>query len=499
MMKIFILIVALLFVSCNLTSSIGSRSNEDIKLDLSDTALLIPVIEAGLQVVDEDKVLLVSRAISPNGVNTGAIFNSDETYIIDDSTSDSKLMAEYFGENWHDSLYGDDPHSYDAVPRTPDEVYKAKSDEISGGILRIPNNGYIKGIYGNNNNDFYITMEFISGKKYRIKQYIYPRDNFNIYYYYEEYLVNEEDVTTGSWAWSWFNNRNIYQKLSKEITYYRDGTYSKRSSESEKVLYNEPKSGAPTMSYTVEDLIENHTNYDYPSSIPIITTSAGSFSSATDSTVKGTRLSQDVTEYYTEDGETSYSVLYMEGIKRRDLRKNVTRYITDRSTGKTNTLSLNTNGNYYTEVNRVYKTKTTYNSEVHIWFKPVSSELDIKRAISWNNDLKQDSSDNSLYSGTLKIHWGSYGSEYQYIVNSSTGLVSISWISNITRSTLVSETIDLSDLENINISGGDSSWSFKGRYQLGELYGVYTYEDNNYNVVLDLEGIEIEDKFYKWK
>lgn len=485
---LFILTTLSFLLSCGFISdSTSSRSDDDIKVDLSDVALLIPAIEAGLEFVDEESAITDrsysndTRAISPG-------------LVTDDGSGN---MAKYFGSDW------------DTLPKSPDEVFTDNSDEVINGVLRIPETGYISGLYSNSNNEFYMTMESESDTEplYRIKLYMYPLDVFNIDYTYEEYFVNEDDDTVGSWDWSWFDNSGEYQKLAKGITYYRDGSYIKRDSTSYEAFYDDVKSGAPDLDDTIDTLLGDYTDYIYPDDSPLFTTSTGTYSSKSTGTIKGTNLKQDVEEYYTEEDTDAdsvpdylYSVLYMESSKRNDSRENVTRYITDMSDDenvKTNILSVNTNGDYYTEMNWVYKEADSYSSERHIWDSSLSSSLDVSNAISVITELTQDDSDNTIYTGEVEAYWGSSGINYNYSLDTETGEISYSWIGIVTRS-LGSDSIDLTDLENITIGSSSSSWSFTGSYQLGELYGTYSYDGTDYEVIMDLEGVEIEGEFYNW-
>lgn len=483
-MKIIItLFILLLFLSCSNYTNSTSRTNEEIKLDLVNIPLIIPAIEAGLSIVDETSVLDITRAFSPIGVTA--------------DVDDAAIMVEYFGSGWANET----PTVENPGPLTPWEVFDKSG--TTGEILRIPEEGFIKGLYNNMNKDFYITMELESGKEYRIELFIYPRDIFNIDYQYIEYYVDEEN-SKGTWAWSWFNNRGKFGKYAQETTYYRDGTYSVRKSEGDSaVLYTNIKEDAPTLDYTVGDLIENITTYDYPRRVPRVTTEVGYYSSYTSSRVKGTNLNQDVEEYYTEEdvdandtADFIYSTLYMEGRKRSDDRENVTRYITDINNNITNILSLNTNGNSYTEINRVYKTETVYNSESHVWYTAPSSSLSVNVATSIYNVLTKNG---SIYEGTMTQYWGASGEIYEYTINTLTGEITMLWINNADSRALSSIIIDLADLANITITEAGSSWSFKGAFELSELIGTYSYEGFDKDVSIYLEGIEIGSEFYSWE
>lgn len=483
MKKITFILTLVFFLSCNQQESTNSLSNEDIKSDLAELSIIIPIIEAGLEVTsgqsasEVEDLLNENRAFSPISVSSDA----------------DQVMTEYFGEEWG------------TAPNAPSEIFSNKAAEVSGVELRIPASGYIYGLEGDATLEFYLVLEQISSVKYRVYLYKYPGDIFNIDYIYEEYIVDESHPDSiASWAWQWFDSRGNLNKYSQNITYYRDGTYSERDISwiSYDSMLDLVKSGSPgdgteePLNYSINDMILDIDDYIYPDVEPIYTddTSSGTFSSISDFLVAGTKNRLSGSEFYTEDETNSYSVLYMEGKKRKDLRKNVTRYIKNRSLNETNILSMNTEGDNYTEINRVRKSSNSYLSWRHIWYTAPSTSLDTNTATSYITVLEKETG-SSIYSGTQEIYYGSDGEKYNYSVDSSTGEVTMIWLESISRS-LGNLTINLTDLRNITIDSGN--WVFTGEYEMGELYGTYSYMGDGYAVVLELQGIEINGVFENW-
>lgn len=490
MKKFTFILTLMLFLSCNQQESNGSRSVDEIKSDLAEISILIPIIEAGLEVTSGKSASEVETLLDENRVFSP----------VSVSESADVIMTEYFGEHWNDN----DSGTVEA-PYTPSEVFTNKAGEVSGGELRIPSSGYITGLYGDTSLEFYLILERISSVKYRVYLYIYPGDVFNIDYIYEEYIVDEShEESIATWAWQWFDSRGNLNKYTENTTYYRDGTYTERDINwsASGTLLDLVKSGSPgdgtaePLNYTVEDMILDIDDYIYPDVEPIYTdnTSTGQYSSISDFTVAGTSNRLVGSEFYTEDSTNSYSVLYMEGKKRKDLRKNVTRYVKDRDLNETNILALNTEGDYYTEINRIRKSSDSYLSWRHVWYTAPSTSLDTNSATSYITVLeKEDGS--SIYSGTQEIFWGSAGEKYNYSIDSSTGEITMVWLESISRK-LGNLTISLTDLRNITISSGN--WEFTGEYEMGELFGTYSYSGDDYAVSLELQGIEINGVFENW-
>lgn len=470
-MRILSVIFSFLILSCTIDTTSDNRSDEDIKLDLLQVTSIIPAIQAGMNLVDEESVLDLTRALDP-------------TVLTD---SDAVTISQYFGESWA------------TAPYTPSEVYAAAGG--TGAEVRIPASGYIKGLYedNNNSNDFYMTMNPVSGKLYLLKLYIYPRDLFTIDHTYLEYYV-DEDNTEGTWAWSWFDNKGSFGEYAKEITYYRDGTYSKRDSspESDKVVYNEVVNNAPSLDDTISTVIGDSVKlslYEYVES-PYFTKSAiaeGNYSSYTNSLVKGSKTQVTVDEYYSEDSSKSYSLLYAVTKKRSDEVYSVTRYIKDRVNGITNIVALNTVGTWYTEFNRVYTTDTTYTSESHIWYAALSSSLDIRHATTIYNELTKNG---DIYEGTMTQYWDIAGNVYNYSIDTTTGTISFSYLNSLTRGVGDNFTISLSDVSDKTVSG--NNWSYKFSYENGVLYGTYTYKNFTKAVDIYLDSIDIGGKVYNW-
>ncbi len=472
-MKIFITFIIVLSLSCSLPTSDTARTDEEIRDDLIEISLLIPVIEAGLELVDEESVLNLSRsrALSPNEV----------------LDIDSDLMAYYFGGDWLTS------------PNTPHELFL--SHGTTGEILRVPSSGEIAGIYGDGNNDFYLTIESLADTKYRVKLYIYPRNIFNIDYTYEEYIVDESN-TDGAWSWDYFNNTGKASSWVKQKTFYRDGTFSNRKTEwvSYSSILTEVKNNAPSLTSAATDIIVNLSLYDFPSDDPVYTNSEGTFSSKTTSLVKAISkgktkvLKQQTTEYYSEEGDKSFTVLFMNGKSRKDDRESVTRAHIDRAIGETNILSMNTDGDDYTEINRIYKTNTTYSSERYMWSESPSESLNIGVANFIKNDLVKVG---DSYTGTLSFSYGSFNLNYSYTIDTLSGEVTTEWL-GFSRDISEGLTIDLADLSNISIETPETTKGFNGRYELGSLIGTYSYDDFEAEVEIGSEGLLINDVFYTW-
>lgn len=486
-MKKIILILTLVSVfSCNQQELGSNLSVDEIKGDLADISLLIPAIEAGLE---------LSNGVSASEVDA----RSNRTFSpIAVSESQDTVMTEYFGADWSD----DDGLTIEA-PYTPSEVFTNKADEVVGGELRIPSTGYITGLNGDDELEFYLILEEISTAKYRVSLYKYPGDIFNIDYIYEEYVVDENSADA-SWAWDWFSSRGNRNQYTENRTYYRDGTYSDRTidwigSDLQLDLVVEESPGYGTsepLNYSVDNMLTDIDLYEYPAVEPIYTddTSVADYSSISDIVVAGTSNRLIGSEFYSENGNSSYSVLYLEGKKRKDDRRSVTRYYQDRDLDAVNILAMNTNGDDYTEINRVRKYGDLYQSWRHVWSVSPSSTLDTDVATSYITDLDRESG-SDIYSGTLTIYSGSSGDVYDYSIDSSTGEITMVWTNSVTR-TLSNTTIDLNDLENITISGGN--WSFTASYEMSELSGTYSYLGTDYVVNIDLEGIEVNGVFEKW-
>lgn len=490
MKYVVIILTLMLILSCNQQESNSTQSTDELKSNLAEISILIPIIEAGLEVTsglsasDVDTLLDEDRAFSPVGVSSSA----------------DLVMTEYFGEYWDDNDSGTAE-----APYSPSEVFTNKAAEVNNGELRIPATGYISGLDGDTNLEFYLILEEISSVKYRIHLYKYPGDVFNIDYIYEQYIVDEShEESIATWAWQWFDSRGNLNKYTENTTYYRDGSYSDReiSWTANSTLLDLVKSSSPgdgtaePLNYSIDDMIQDIDDYIYPESEPIYTdnTSAGNYSSISDFTVAGTRNRLVGSEFYSEDADNSYSVLYMEGKKRKDVRENVTRYFKDRTLNETNILSLNTEGDYYTEINRVRKSSDSYLSWRHIWYTAPSTSLVTNTATSYITNLEKEV-DSNIYSGTQEIYYGSSGEKYDYSIDSSTGEITMIWLESLSRS-MDNITINLTDLDNITISSG--SWEFAGEYEMGELYGTYTYSGTDYAVGLELRGIEINGVFEEW-
>lgn len=479
-MKIFTALLVILFLSCSIEDD--DRTTGDIKGDLSAIVPLISVIEAGLNLVDENSVGTNSRALSP-------------TWSVDSSNED---METYFGSDWQSNPY------------KPSKVYTDNGgDGVS--IVRIPQTDgtHIKNYNGNTNQEFYFTLEPISTKKYRLKLYIYPRDDFNTDYVYEEYVVDEDNE--GTWNWQNFDNTGISNSWIKQTTYYRDGSENNRdtvwSASRKKVdeVYNQ----APALDLSVNDLIADNSLYEYFTDEPVYTISDDGtsdpdtpefYSSKTLGRLKGKRVFLDIIEYYTQEtvsgGYIMRNVQFIESTKRWDSEKIVTRSNKDTVLDKSNYLSLTVTGGKWdsiSEIEKIERTSTTYKSENHFWYKPISSVTTVDDANSVILDLTKNE---NLFEGTSTQYWGSSGEVYNYSINTITGEIITKWIESTTR-TIANQSFSITDVSDITISSGN--WEFSGYYELGELVGTYSYNGDTSDVVVDLYGIEIEGKKYKWE
>ncbi len=470
-MKFLSIIGIIFFLSCSIGTTTTQRDDSLIKDDLINLPLYIPAIEAGISVANEVEIDNVQRALDPTQV----------------TVDDSSIMVDYFGTNWQ------------TTPRTPDEVFQAKG--TSGQTLRIPESGLIKGLYGKVNNDFYLTMENIGTSKYILTLFIYPRDIFNIKYQEIEYVLDETN-SGAAWAWDWFNIRGKNRLYTSEITYFRDGSYSERSSdpESGSVLYTDVKSKAPELdnSASITGVLGSIDNYTIPKKIPRFTTESGQFSSYTKSIIRGGSDIFLADEYYSEDSRYSYSVIYLEAQKQKNIEENVTRYIEDRENNSVKILSLNTNGDYYTEINGIFKTTDSFQSENHVWYTSPVSTLNTSTSNSIYNNLSKatDYETTHLYNGVMKQYWGNNGVEYSYSVNTYTGDIVMQFSSNLNRS--IDPVFNLKDISSITIGSESLPWSFSGKYELGSLKGIYKYENYSADVIIYLNGIEINGKKYNW-
>ncbi|MBN2618359.1 MAG: hypothetical protein JXR64_08635 [Spirochaetales bacterium] len=472
MKYIYIILLATLLGCGQVDLSV--RSNEDIKSDLEELPLLIPVIQSGLSLTNEIESQNITRALAPN---------SDTIPV-----SENEIMIKYFGTNW------------DTAPLKPSEVFTNNSNEVSNDTLRIPQTGTIQGIY-NSNNDFYLTLKDLGSNIYRVKLYVYPRNIFEIDYILEDYIVDEDKNNTDStnstiWSWSNYDNKGNFDNYINNTVYYRDGTYSNKKIEwsGQNVILNLVKNSAPDLDDNIADVLLNIDNYVYPTEIQLYTndTSTGQYSSVTSFLLKGSRYTQEGEEFYTEDSQYSYGYTYSDGSKRFDNNKYVTRYIQDRDNNLTNIVSLHTNGDYFTELSRINKTANTYYSESHIWYEAPVSTLNINAASSIILNLTLSG---TSYTGTIEQYWGSFGIKHNYEIDTLTGNITISWLNTVSRS--LNSGIDLNNLDNIRIGSSDS-WEFIGSYEMGNLIGTYKYNNVDYEVVIDLEGIEIESEFLKW-
>lgn len=488
-MKIYIPLLVLLFISgCSIEGN-SSRSDSAIKRDLFQLVSLSQVIEAGVALADGETIassssIVNSRTITPGDVSAGS----------------DAIMDKYFGSNWNSKDGGGAWLTW-----SPKEVYNnpVVQPEIVSGVLRIPSSGIITGLYGDSSIDFYLELsEITSGEKYSIKLYIYPRSDFNIDYILEEYIVYESSIS-GEWSWSPFDNRDMINKLSKDTTYYRDGSFKDRETIWSSTMVggnrriDEVKSSAPPLTLGVNNIIGNYNNYLYYSSVPNFTYSTVSnfYSSETIGNVKGKRTSKDILEYYTEEGQKSWNLQYIESDKSWDTSKEVTRSYIDRSTGDSNYISLKISGGRWaetSEINRIVKTSTTYRSELHTWFSGIESVSTISNANSIILDLTKNG---SIYEGKSTNYWGSSGEVYSYSINTTTGEITTSWLSSSSR-TLSNETINITDLSDIYISVGN--WSFTGEYQLGEFFGTYSYKGDKEEVTFDHLGIDLGSGKEKW-
>lgn len=479
-MKKIIPLLVILILSCNVEDKV--KTEAEIKSDLSGLISFLSVIEAGLSLIDEDSL-----------VSSGAILNKTSSRALDPtsvSESGNLIMVDFFGSDWQTS------------PKTPHEVFTSKG--TSGQALRIPTtpNTYISNIYSNVNNDFYLTMEEVLDKQYRIKLYIYPRDDFNTNYVYEEYLVNEDD-SNGSWAWSNFDNLEQTNSWIKQVTYYRDGSKKTRdtkwSNSGSKV--DEVYSEAPSLAFSVANLLTDYSDYTYFTNEPVYTVSSSSqfYSSKTLGVLRGNRKSREIIEYYTEEqivgGYIMRNVQFIEGSKRWDTVKTVTRSNKDTSTGESNYISLSISGgewNQNTEIERISKTNTTYKSEKNFWYSNIDSVSTVNDANSVVLDLTKNG---TTYSGTSTQYWGSSGEVYNYSIDTLTGEITSQWTSSTSR-LLSNQKIVITDLSDITISG--NGWLFKGYYELGELIGKYEANGYGTEVAISLIGIEIDGQMKKW-
>lgn len=485
-MKIFIPLLVILFLGCSIEDS--RRTDNEIKADLFQLVELIPVIEAGLSLTDENSTIngsFVNRAITPGGVSSGSDI----------------LMSKYFGSNWN---------SKDSngvwLTWSPRVVFEnsAIQSEIVSGVLRIPNSGNINGLYNDSTIDFYMELEELTAsEKYKVSLYIYPRSDFNTDYIVEEYVVYESSIS-GEWGWSTFDNTGQLNKLISDTTYYRDGSNKKRETlwnsnlDGGNIRVNEIYNDAPSLTFSVTDLISDYSDYEYFLSEPIYTFSSVTdfYSSKSSGRIRGNRTFKDILEYYTEEsGSKSWNVQFIEATKRWDTSKEVNRSYVDRSTGESNFISLITSGgewNQTSEIIHIKQTETTYYSETHSWFKGIDSVTGVNDADSIILELTKNG---SLYEGTSTKYWGSSGEIYNYSINSATGEIVTSWQSSTSRN-LSNQTIDLSDLTNITISVGD--WSFNGEYQLREFTGTYSYKGDTTNVSFDQLGLDFGNEKIKW-
>lgn len=487
-MKRIIPLLVILLLGCTIEDS--SRTDDEIREDLFQLVDLIPVIEAGLVLTDENSYILnstasINRAITPGGVLAGS----------------DTLMSKYFGSNWN-SKDGNGLW----LTWSPKEVFEnsAIQSEIVSGVLRIPSAGVINGLYNDSTVDFYINLEELTpSEKYKVSLYIYPRSDFNTEYILEEYIVYESSVT-GEWDWSTWDGSDQINRLISDTTFYRDGSKKRRTTTWNSNLaggdkrYDSVYSSAPSLEMDVDDLLLDYSLYEFYDTEPILTTSdtADYYSSRSEGTIREKRVSFGIIEFYTEyNGEESRNVQYIEGTTKWDTTKEVNRSIRNILTGESNFISLKISGgewNTNTEVSHIKRTGTTYYSENHFWFQDIATVTGVTNA---NSIILNLTKNGTLYEGTSTKYWGSTGEIYDYTIDTSTGEIITSWLSSTSRN-ISNQSIDLSDLSNISISVGD--WSFTGEYQLKEFTGIYNYKGEKVKVSLDQLGLDFGNEKIKW-
>ena len=235
---------------------------------------------------------------------------------------------------------------------TPQQVYDAGTPD-GDGVVTAPATGFYRDLYGEDGNDWYITLEPNGSSHYTVKLYIYPRTNFYIIYSYEEYI-------TPKTGWDFFSDTAGTQGFLSLKNFYTDGTTGTRDLVDTATSYAEIPVPEPVLdnlsSYTFTDL----------ASVTAPATGSSVFSSEADEEIKGkgtAGFTIDSTTYYTEtSGQTvRSSVAYIVKDYARPKVNDeftVTRTKLDTAAGTTTVRSLTTDGSGFTQTTVIDKSVT---------------------------------------------------------------------------------------------------------------------------------------------
>lgn len=399
--------------------------------------------------------------------------------------------------------------------KTPSEAYT----DFGGttGEVRIPNIGYFNDFDGNEGVQAYFTME-PDGDYYRIKLYTYPAVNFNVRYNYEEYLVGSgNNGTTDDWTYM-DASHNPYRMISYK-TYFADGSVADRTIEFTSADSDTYYSNTDLKAKVTDTIFDG--NYDYDSPAPTDSSITGvDWSSKTTSVVNVRRGSDiNVTEYYTEGTDSTYSgVTYMstEQISLWGTQsKSVIRFSGDTSANTSKERSLTTIGNigsiWYTETNRIDVSNSNgrivYDRIQKIWYGDTDYAEGHTSSYQQNLHLEETGENTHQFTGYVEDFWGtgSTGNKFNISIGKvRSGVYKLrrfgwSLASRALDSELELDLTKSSVSDDVFVKIPVGSGEFFGYYEHGAFTGVFTASNGeSFSAAIDRAGISVNGTVYTY-
>ncbi|MBN2659442.1 MAG: hypothetical protein JXR86_20465 [Spirochaetales bacterium] len=399
-------------------------------------------------------------------------------------------------------------------PLLPSEVYAANGGNGTNRV-RIPSSGYIEDYYTEGMEAYFFLSRGSTDGVYRIELYIYPRTDFSVKYNYEEYLVDENTLTT-TWAWQNMDELGNAGQLVAYRTAFADGTEADRtivwsSADDNGNYFADAGYGA----FSVGDDMLGSADYDFPVAIaePVRLTNDSfiTWSSHTSSTILSNNSEVGtVEEFYTESADEFSGVIYSTEENGGTDSRTVTRYAGNGPDGTFTARSRTETGNSYsiweTETNEVIKgtagDRITYDSTYDSWWSDPAAAQGELSSYRMKMALVETEADSNSYTGTMTEYWGARGGSYNITLdnrNNGTYKIKKSGWTSVSRGVLEEDLeFDVDQNDNLSFSLSVGAGSFSGRYIRGSITGTYSENGSTAGVSIDSAGITVDGIHYKY-